>query len=229
MNETKFALKQSAPIIPAYIFLGIAFGVMMQEAGFAPWWSTLAAVFIYAGSMQIVMVSLLVAGLPLGSLAAMTFFINARHVFYGIGFVERFRRMGLRGVYMVLALTDEVYSVLCSMVVPPELNEQQVDWKVSLICHGSWIAGCTIGAIGGALLPFDMTGIDFCATAFFVVVVVNQWRQFQSKIPALSGFASGILFRLILGPDRFILPALSVSVVVLVVMRDVVARREVAA
>jgi Predicted branched-chain amino acid permease (azaleucine resistance) len=226
VRERQVALRESAPIIPAYTILGIAFGVMMQAAGYHMLWSVLAAVFIYAGSMQIVMVSLLVAGLPPYALAVMTFFINARHMFYGVAFVERFRRMGKKYPYMVLSLTDEVYSVLCSIRYPAGLDEQRIDFLISLTCHVTWIAGCTIGAIGGRLIPFDMHGIEFSATAFFVVVVVNQWSQFKSKIPVLAGFASGIFFRLVLGADNFILPALSVSLIVLAVLRSRVERQQ---
>ena len=226
MKERQVALRECAPIIPAYTILGIAFGVMMQAAGYHMLWSVLAAVFIYAGSMQIVMVSLLVAGLPPYALAVMTFFINARHMFYGVAFVERFRRMGAKYLYMVLSLTDEVYSVLCSIRYPEGLDEQRIDFFISLICHVTWVIGCTVGAIGGQLIPFDMHGIEFSATAFFVVVVVNQWSQFQSKIPALAGFASGIFFRLVLGADNFILPALSVSLVVLAALRGQVERQQ---
>jgi len=226
VKERQVALRECAPIIPAYTIMGIAFGVMMQAAGYHMIWSILAAVFIYAGSMQILMVSLLVAGLPPYALAVMTFFINARHMFYGVAFVERFRRMGKKYIYMVLSLTDEVYSVLCSIQYPEGLDEQRIDFLISLICHLTWIAGCTVGAIGGQLLPFDLSGVEFSATAFFVVVVVNQWSQFKSKIPALAGFVSGIFFRLVLGADNFILPALSVSLVVLAALRTQVERQQ---
>ena len=124
MKEFRFALKQTFPIFFTYIFIGIAFGMLMSGAGYSTLASVLSAVFIYAGSMQIVMVSLLQAGAGLGTVALMTLFINGRHLFYGVGMIERFRGMGARYPYMVFALTDETYSILCSVETPEELDRK---------------------------------------------------------------------------------------------------------
>ena len=106
MPEFRFAVKQTIPIFFTYLFIGIAFGILMSDAGYGVVLSTLSAVFIFAGSMQLVMVPMMTSGASLITLAVMAFFINARHIFYGIGFVEKFRRMGHRYPYMVFALTD---------------------------------------------------------------------------------------------------------------------------
>lgn len=157
-------------------FFGIAFGVMMTEAGYSAGWSVLCAVFIYAGSLQIVMVSLLQAGASLPAVAVMTFFVNARHLFYGRGFYRTVPwKMGWRYPYMVLTLTDETYSVLCSVRFPEEMDEDRGMFFISLFNHSYWILGCLLGGLAGQMLPWDLTGIDFSATAFFLVVVVNQW------------------------------------------------------
>ena len=118
--------------------------------------------------MQIVMVSLMTSGVPLLMIAMMTFFINARHIFYGIGFVAKFRKMGWKYPYMVLTLTDETYSVFCSIQYPEDIDEQKADFYIALICHLLWIFSCTMGALIGETLPFDMTGIEFSATAFLL-------------------------------------------------------------
>lgn len=209
----------------SYIFVGIAFGILINDIGYSSLWAFLAGVFIYAGSMQIVMVSLMTAGLPLHMIAIMTFFINARHIFYGIGFVDKFRQMGWKYPYMILTITDETYSVLCSIKYPDNMDEQKVDFYIALTCHLLWVFSCTAGALIGQLITVDMTGIEFSATAFFVVVCVNQWRQFSSHIPAIAGFASAIVFYMLLGADSFILPALSVSMIVLVIMKDAINRQ----
>lgn len=222
MKTLRFAIKQIVPLLFSYIFVGIASGILLNQAGYSPLWAFLSGVFIYAGSMQIVMVSLLTSGVPLYMTAIMTFFINARHIFYGIGFVDRFRKMGWKYPYMVLTLTDETYSVLCSIKYPEDVDKQKADFYIALICHLLWIVSCTAGALFGRMLPFDMTGIEFSATAFFVTVCVNQWRMFGSHIPAVAGFLSAIGFLILLGPDNFILPALSVSLIVLIIMKDTV-------
>lgn len=220
MKTLHFAIKQIIPLAFSYIFVGIAFGILMHKAGYSAIWAFLSGVFIYAGSMQIVMVSLMTSGVPLHMVAIMTFFINARHIFYGIGFVDKFRKMGWKYPYMVLTLTDETYSVLCSIKYPEEIDEQTANFYIALICHSLWIFSCTIGALLGEILPFDMKGIEFSATAFFVVVSVNQWRQFNSHIPAIAGFVSAIILYLLLGADKFLLPALSISLMVLIIMKD---------
>ena len=205
MRELRYGLKQTFPIFFTYLFMGVAFGVMMAKAGYGP--------------LQFVMVPLLQAHTPLLTMAVMAFFINARHIFYGVGMIDRFRTMGWRFPYMVFSLTDETYSVLCSIQHPKGLDRQRADFFIALCDHCYWMAGCFLGGWAGALLPVDLTGIDFSATAFFVVVAVNQWRQYPSKLPALSGLCSAVVFYLLLGPDYFLIPALSVSLVVLIVRR----------
>ncbi len=223
MKSLRFALRQIVPIIFSYVFVGLAFGILMHKAGFSPLWTIFSSVIIYAGSMQIVMVSLLSGGASLLTVALMTLFINGRHVFYGIGFVEKFRKMGWKYPYMVFTMTDETYSILCSMKYPLDTKEEKVDFYVMLSCHLLWIASTAIGALAGEMIPYDMTGIDFSATAFFVTVVVSQWRSFGSHIPAITGLVSAVIFYLLLGPDKFIMPALSISMVALVIMRDRIA------
>ncbi len=229
MREFRFALRQTFPIFFTYLFIGIAFGMMMSENGYAPWWSLVMAVFIFAGSMQIVMVPLLTAGTPLPILALMTLFINGRHLFYGLGFIERFRKMGWRYPYMVLTLTDETYSILCSVKYEEGLDQQRADFLIALINQCYWIFGCLLGACLGRYLNISAEGIDFSATAFFLVVVVNQWTQARSKLPALCSLVSALVFLFVLGPDRFLIPALSVSTLILILLKDRIQREERAA
>lgn len=222
MDALRFAIKQTIPIWPSYIFVGIAFGILMNGAGYSVIWICMAAFFIYAGSMQMIMITLLVSGVPLYMIALMTFFINARHIFYGIRFIERFKKMGWRYPYMALTLTDETYSILCSIKYREDIDEKQTDFYVMLVSHLLWVVSCTIGAIFGDIIPFDMTGIEFSATAFFTTVCVNQWRQVKSHVPAIVGAISAVLFYFILGPDNFILPALSLSLIALVILKGTV-------
>ena len=124
MQELKFAIKNTIPIFFTYLFIGIAFGILTVDAGYSVLLSAASAFFIFAGSMQLVMIPMMTSGASLITLALMTFFINARHIFYGISFVERFRRMGWRGIYTILALTDETYSILCSVQYDSGLDER---------------------------------------------------------------------------------------------------------
>ena len=87
LSEMRFAFTQSVPVMLGYIFLGIAFGLMLQDAGYSFWWAFFSSVCIYAGSMQFVLVTLLTGGASLIYAAVMTLFINGRHLFYGLSFV----------------------------------------------------------------------------------------------------------------------------------------------
>jgi 4-azaleucine resistance transporter AzlC len=226
MKSFTYAMKQAVPLVLSYIFVGLASGILLNKAGYSPIWASLSGLLIYAGSMQIVMVSFLTSGTPLYMVAVMTFFINARHMFYGVTFIDEFQSIGKQRKsfwkypYMALTMTDETYSVLCSLKCPLDLDKQKVEFDILFLCHILWIASCSFGAMIGNVLPVDMTGIDFSATAFFAAVVVNQWRECDSHIPAITGFVSAILFYLLVGPEHFILPALSVSMIALMTLKD---------
>lgn len=221
-----FALKSTIPILCGYLCIGIAFGIMMAEAGYNWLWTLLCSAVVYAGSMQIVLVGLLAAGAPLVTVAFMTLLINCRHIFYGLSFVDRFRHMGRAYPYMVSALTDETFSVLCSLKCPDDVEEDRAALLITLLDHIYWIAGSVLGAVAGSLIPFDMTGVDFAMTALFAVIFIDQWKTYETHLPAVIGLACAAVFLLVLGPDHFILPALIATVALLLVFRPVIFGRQ---
>lgn len=226
MKEFRFALKNTIPIFFTYLFIGIAFGILMSEAGYSVLVTVSSSLFIYAGSMQLAMVPMISSGTPLLTLALMAFFINARHIFYGIGFIERFRAMGWRYPYMIMTLTDETYSILCSVKCETDLDEDKAAFLISMLNHLYWIFGSFTGACAGKLLNFDMRGFEFSATAFFLVVVVNQWRQYRSKLPFLTAVVCSLGFYLLLGRDYFLIPTMITCLVALILLRRPVEAKE---
>ena len=226
MKELRFAVKNTVPIFFTYLFIGIAFGILMSDAGYSVLLTTASSLFIYAGSMQLVMVPMMASGASLLSLAVMAFFVNARHVFYGIGFIEKFRRMGWRYPYMILALTDETYSVLCSVKYDEGLDQARASFLIALLNHSYWIFGSFVGACAGRFLQFDMRGIEFSATVLFLVVVVNQWRQYRSRLPFLTAAVSALGFYLLLGKEYFLIPTLVSCLAGLLLLRKPVEQRE---
>lgn len=220
-NKTEFgyAFTQTIPVMLGYLFLGIAFGLMLQDAGYSFWWAFLASVFIYAGSMQFVLVTLLTSGVSLVYAAVMTLFINGRHIFYGLSFIEKFRNMGKAYPYMVFSLTDETYSVLCSLKAPEHMNEKRVAFLIALLDQIYWITGSVLGGVIGELITFDTTGVDFSMTALFVVIVLNQWLESKEHRPALVGAFIGIACLWLLGADKFLLPALTLTALILLGVR----------
>ena len=226
MKEFRFALRNTIPVFFTYLFIGIAFGILMSDAGYGVLLTAASSFFIYAGSMQLVMVPMMTSGASLLSLALMAFFINARHIFYGIGFIGKFRAMGWRYPYMILTLTDETYSLLCSVQYEADLDEDKAAFLIAVLNHLYWVFGSFTGACAGRFLQFDMRGIGFSATAFFLVVVVNQWRQFRSNWPFFTAAVSALGFYLLLGKEYFLIPAMITCLAALILLRRPVEARE---
>lgn len=224
----QYALVRSIPVMLGYIFLGIAFGLVLQKAGLGPGWAFLISLVVYAGSMQFALVGILTSGLGFVTTAVMTLFINSRHAFYGLTFIERFKKFKKAYPYMVFSLTDETYSLLCSMPRPEDFTDRQWDMAfffVSLLDHAYWIIGSVIGAGAGQLIPFDSTGIDFAMTALFAVIAVDQWKHARTYMPAVTGFVCGFLFLALVRSANFILPALAATVCVLLLSRKAIEKR----
>ena len=165
--------------------------------------------------MQFVLVTLLTSSASLFYAAVMTLFINGRHLFYGLSFIEKFRNMEKSYPYMIFSLTDETYSGLCSMKTPERMDEKRVSLLISLMDHLYWVTGSVLGGMIGQFLKFDTTGIDFSMTALFVVIVLNQWMDSKEHLPALIGVVMGIICLLLFGPDKFLLPALTFTALIL--------------
>ena len=170
MKTIRYAFVRSLPIMAGYIVLGLGFGVLLQSKGYGAGWALVMSGLIYAGSMQYVAIDLLAGGASLISAAIMTLMVNARHLFYGISMLERYKNTGAAKPYLIFALTDETYSVVCSGGVPEGVDRKKYYFWVSLLNQLYWIAGGVAGALLGSVLPFDTTGIDFSMTALFLVV-----------------------------------------------------------
>lgn len=215
MKKTlSYAFKKSIPVMAGYIFLGIAFGILLYEAGFNWIWAFMMSLFIYAGSMEFTMVPLMAAGASPILMAVTTLFVNSRHIFYGLSFTESFKKLKSRP-YMIFSLTDETYSVLCSCKNEDPGEKEIGSWfYIALINHFYWVLGSTVGGLLGQALPFDFTGIDFSMTALFLVILLEQVLTNKKKtgVVAVTGLFVGIISLLIFGTDKFLLPALIVTV-----------------
>lgn len=214
MKNWKKAWLASLPVMVGYIFVGIAFGLLLYSEGYSWVWAMASSIIVYAGSMQFVLVFFLSSGASLLTVAITTLTVNSRHIFYGISFIERFKKMGIWKPYMIYSLTDETYSLLCLAQSRGEDNPSYY-LLVSAFNQFSWIIGSILGALIGTFLPFNSTGIDFAMTALFVVIFIEQIIQSKSKLPGIIGVVSGVLCLIILGPNRFMLPALILAVTAL--------------
>lgn len=228
-QTARFAFRQSLGVLFGYVFLGTAFGILLRQAGFGALWSLAFSGLVYAGSLQFVLAGFLAAPTSLPTVALMSLFINARHLFYGLSFIERFRSMGKKRPYMIFSLTDETYSVLCGMdEVPAGVDKNGAMFLAALLDQLYWVAGSLLGTLAGGL-PLDFTGIDFSMTALFLVIFLEQWRGAKSHLPALLGLGCGAAFLLALGPDHFLPPALCATVALLLLARPALNRERGAA
>ena len=207
----KYAFTRSLPIMAGYLVLGMGFGILLETNGYG--------VFIYAGSMQYVAIDLLAGGASLISAALMTVMVNARHLFYGVSMIERYRDTGKAKPYLIFALTDETYSLVCSGDVPEGVDERGYFFLVSLFDQCYWIAGSLLGALIGSLIAFDTSGIDFAMTALFVVVFVEQWRSCKNHLSAMIGVGASVICLLVFGADSFIIPSMIAITALLTILR----------
>ena len=213
------AFPVTIPVLMGYLAIGMAFGLMLQSAGYGVLWAFLMSLTIYAGSGQYLGVSLLAAGAPLAQVAFLTLMVNCRHLVYGLSMLEKFRGMGKRKLYMIFSLTDETYALLSSATAPEGIEEHDYYFAISVMNQSYWIAGSVLGSVLGAALGFDTTGVDFAMTALFLVIAVGQWRAAGSHIPALLGGAATLLSLIVAGAEDMLLPALGIIVGVLTLMR----------
>lgn len=214
------AFPVTVPVLMGYLAIGMAFGLMLQSIGYGAHWALLMSLVIYAGSGQYLGVSLLAAGAPLPHVAFMTLMVNFRHLVYGLSMLEKFRGMGSRKFYMIFSLTDETYALLSSAQAPEGVDEHDFFFTVAMLNHSYWIAGSVAGALLGAALGFDTTGVDFAMTALFLVIAVGQWRAAGSHIPALLGGAATLASLLLAGAEDMLLPALAIIVIALTLLRS---------
>lgn len=203
----KLAFVKSLPIMCSYFFLGAAYGIMMEETGF-PWYvALLLSMTVYTGAFQFVLITFLSTGASLLTIAITALLMNSRQSFYSLTFLNDFKRMGKRKLYMIHSLTDETYAVNCTLELPRKEKEDTM-FGVALLSHCYWMAATVAGAVLGQLIPFELEEIDFCMTALFVIIFMDQWKKASSHIPALAGLTCGIVCLLIFGQSSFILPAL---------------------
>lgn len=213
------AFYTSIPVLAGYVVLGIGFGILMRNAGYGVLWTASMSLFIYAGSLQYVGVGLLTGGASVLTTAITSFMVNARHLFYSISMIDKYKGAGRYKPYMIFALTDETYSLLCDGMTPPGVDPSRYRFLVSMFNHSYWVAGSIIGSLLGTVLPFSTAGIEFSMTALFVAAFTEQWLTTKDHVPALTGLVCTLLCLLLFGSKNFLIPAMLLITLVLTVLR----------
>lgn len=205
----KMAFVATLPVMAGYLVLGIGFGVMLASHGFGGMWAFCMSTFIYAGSMQFVAIDFLSNAASITAVALTTLLVNARHLFYGVSMIDKYNVKKSYRPYLIFALTDETYSLVCSGYDGNEEDEAKYYLFVSVLNQLYWVTGSVLGGIIGEVLSFDSTGIDYALTALFLTVMVNQWEERNDHIPAIIGICASVVALLIFGRDGFLLPAMA--------------------
>ena len=212
------AVKISLPIMFGFVPLGIAFGLLFQDLGYPWYFASLMGIIVYAGAAQFMAIGFLSAGLGVVEIAMSTFFLNSRHMFYGLSFLESFGNWNIRKLYLIFGMTDETYALLTTIKVPERFVKERYYLYITLFAQFYWVLGCTIGAILADVLTFNTDGMEFAATALFVVLLIEQLIIVRRLLPFIVGFISSII-ALVFFINHMLLTAIMISIASIVFMR----------
>lgn len=216
MKETFVdSFRRSLPVLFGFLPLGIAYGILMQEIGYHAGWVALCSSTVFAGSLQFLMVSFFKGGFSILTIILLSLSLNSRHIFYGLSFIERFRKYGFARWFLIFSLADENYSLHCSYTPKKGIHEKAAHVITSAFVLFYWIMFSVLGALVGNLITFDTTGLDFALTALFTTILIDQIRSSKKAYPALFALVSSVGSILAFGKDNFILPSLILSVALL--------------
>lgn len=220
MNLTfKEAFKDSIPIMAGYIVLGSGFGIVASSYNYNILVPICMSLFIYAGSMEYLTLSLLSMGTTLINAAIMTVVVNLRHMFYGIAMLSKYNNLKKHKAYTIFSLTDETFSVVVSKKLNDDLNSDEYYFYISLLDQFYWLVGTIVGYLIGNILPFSSEGVDFSMTALFICVVIGQWEENKNHFPTIIGFVVSVICLLIFGGSNFLIPSIFLICLILIFTR----------
>jgi len=222
----KIAFPLTFPVLLGYVSVGIAFGILVVKSGLSIWAALGMSIFVYAGAIQFVAIQLLLGPVSLVQVAIMTLFVNIRHLFYGLSFIDLFKTFGMKKHYMIFALTDETYSLLCVIALKESTRKEHLFFAVSLLNQLYWISGTIIGLLIGTLITFNTNGIEFAMTALFIVIFIEQWLAFKTHRPALFGLGGAVAALVAFGPANMILPSMVIILILLIASKRWIEAKE---
>ena len=220
------AAPQTLPVFAGYLVLGLGYGIYVQSLGLPVWLPPLMGTVVYGGSLEFVLASLLLGSFAPVSAFLMALMIQARHLFYGLTMLQRYRGYGLRSAYMIFAMSDETFSITCSAEPPEGVDKGWFMFFITLLDQIYWVASAAMGAALGAVLPFSTEGVDFVMTAMFVVIFLNQWEKEKQHASAIIGIAAPLACLRIFGSGRFLIPSMVCILVALLLLRRPIEAKE---
>ena len=215
------AFPYTIPIFAGFWFLGLTYGIYMNVSGFSFWYPMLMSLTIFAGSIEFITVNILLGSFNPIQALLMTLMINARHLFYGISMLDKYRNTGLKKIYLIFGMCDESFSINYTANIPKDVDSGWFMFFVTLLNHIYWFLGATLGGIFGSFIHFNTKGLDFVMTAMFVVIFMEQWLKEKNHTSSLLGLFLSIICLIIFGADKFIIPAMISILIVLSLLKKV--------
>ncbi len=220
------AAPQTLPVFAGYLVLGLGYGIYVQSLGLPVWLPPLMGTVVYGGSLEFVLASLLLGSFAPVSAFLMALMIQARHLFYGLTMLQRYRGYGLRSAYMIFAMSDETFSITCSAEPPEGVDRGWFMFFITLLDQLYWVASAAMGAALGAVLPFSTEGVDFVMTAMFAVIFLNQWEKEKQHASAVIGLVAPLVCLRIFGAGSFLIPSMICILAALLLLRRPIEAKE---
>ena len=202
------AFPNTVPVMTGYLCLGMAFGVLMKTNGYGVVWSVLMSLMCFAGSMQFVTITLLTTAFDPVQAFFLSIMVNARHIFYGLSVLDKYKGLGRVRAFLIFSLTDETFSLVSTLEPPEGVERRDFYFWISLLDYGYWVLGSAIGGLLGGLITFNTTGLDFALTALFVVLFLEQWKKRENRPAGLIGIVCTVVSLAVFGPDNLVIPAM---------------------
>ncbi len=221
-RAAKAAFPHTIPIFASFWFLGLTYGIYMNVSGFSFLYPMLMSLTIFAGSIEFVTVNMLLGAFNPLQAFAMTLMINARHLFYGISMLDKFKGMGWKKFYLIFGMCDESFSINYTAEIPADVDRGWFMFFVTLFNHFYWFSGSTLGGIFGSLIHFNTEGLEFVMTAMFVVIFMEQWMKEKKHTSALFGLGLSLLCLTAFGAERFLIPAMAAILIALTLLRGII-------
>lgn len=227
LRALKAAFPNTIPIMAGFFFIGITYGIYMRASGFPIIYPTIMSIIIFGGSLEFVAVEMLLSPFAPVSVFMMALLIQARHLFYGLSMLEKYKKTGFKKLYLVYGLCDESFSINYTANIPEGVDKSWFYFFVTMLNQSYWVIGATTGALIGSLFKFEIKGISFVMTAMFVVIFLDQWMKEKIHISAFIGIGASLICLLIFGPNSFMLPTMIVILAILAIFKKPFSRLEV--
>ena len=209
------AFPVTVPVLMGYLAIGMAFGLMLQAEGYGVVWATAMSALVLGGSIQYVAVTLLTTAFDPLQAFLLSLMVNARHLFYGLSLLDKYRGLGRVRPFLIFSLCDETFSLVSTLDVPEGVERKDFYFWISFLNYGYWVGATALGALAGSHIPFDTTGLDFALTALFVVLFLEQWKKRENRLPGAVGIGAAVVSAVVFGPDNLVIPAMVIMTAIL--------------